>query len=41
MAGVRKLGRTTSHRLATLNNLATSLILNGKIETTLARAKEL
>lgn len=41
MAGVRKLGRSTSHRKATLNNLVTSLVLNGKIETTLARAKEL
>lgn len=40
MAGTRKLSRTTSHRNATLNNLVTSLILNGKIETTLARAKE-
>lgn len=40
MAGTRKLSRTTSHRKATLNNLVTSLILNGKIETTLARAKE-
>lgn len=40
MAGTRKLSRTTSHRNATLNNLVTSLILNGKVETTLARAKE-
>lgn len=41
MAGVRKLGRTTSHRKSLLNNLTTSLILNGKIETTLAKAREL
>lgn len=40
MAGTRKLSRTTSHRLSMLNNLVTSLILNGKVETTLARAKE-
>ncbi len=40
MAGTRKLSRTTSHRNATLNNLVTSLILNGKVETTVARAKE-
>ena len=41
MAGVRKLGRVTSHRKALLNNLTTSLILNGKVETTLAKAKEI
>lgn len=41
MAGVRKLGRTTSHRKSLLNNLTTSLILHGKVETTLAKAKEL
>lgn len=40
MPGTRKLSRTTSHRNAMLNNLVTSLILNGKIETTLAKAKE-
>lgn len=40
MPGVRKLSRTTSHRNAMLNNLVSSLILNGKIETTLAKAKE-
>lgn len=41
MAGTRKLSRSTSHRMATLNNLVTSLVLNGRIETTLAKAKEL
>lgn len=40
MPGTRKLSRTTSHRNAMLNNLVTSLILNGKVETTLAKAKE-
>ena len=37
----RKLGRTASHRAATLSNLATALIMNKRIETTLAKAKEL
>ena len=37
----RKLGRTTSHRKALLRNLVTSLILKGRIETTLPKAKEL
>ena len=40
MPGTRKLSRTTSHRKAMLNNLVTSLILNGRVETTLAKAKE-
>lgn len=40
MPGTRKLSRVTSHRDATLNNLVSSLILNGKIETTLAKARE-
>ncbi len=38
--GTRKLGRTTDHRLAMLKNLTTSLLLNGKITTTEAKAKE-
>ena len=38
--GTRKLGRTTDHRLAMLRTLTTSLVLNGKIETTQAKAKE-
>ena len=37
----RKLGRTASHRKATMNNLATSLFLNGSIRTGRAKAKEL
>lgn len=40
MARNRKLGKTTDQRLAMLRCQATDLILNGKIETTLARAKE-
>ena len=40
MAGTRKLGRTTDQRLAMLKSLTTDLILNGKIVTTEARAKE-
>lgn len=35
------LGRTTPHRKAMLSNMATSLILNKRIETTVAKAKEL
>jgi len=37
----RKLGVTAEHREALLKNLATELILRGKIETTEMRAKEL
>ena len=37
----RKLGRTSSHRMSMLRNLATSLVLNERIETTLPKAKEL
>jgi large subunit ribosomal protein L17 len=36
-----KLNRNTSHRRALLRNLATSLVLKDRIETTLPRAKEL
>lgn len=39
--GYRKLGRTSSHRLALLKNLSIAIIKNGKIETTLPKAKEL
>jgi len=39
--GYRKLGRTSSHRAALLKNLSIALITNGKIETTLPKAKEL
>jgi large subunit ribosomal protein L17 len=37
----RKLGVTTSHRLAMFRNMATSLILHEQITTTLPKAKEL
>jgi ribosomal protein L17 len=37
----RKLGRTASHRKALLRNMATSLILSERMETTLPKAKEL
>ena len=40
MARNRKLGRTTSQRLAMLKVQTTDLFLNGKITTTEARAKE-
>lgn len=40
MSGTRKLGRATSHRLAMLRAMVTFLLENGKIETTLYRAKE-
>ena len=35
------LGRTAPHRAAMLSNMATSLILHKRIETTVAKAKEL
>src|SRR5262245_30105111 len=37
----RKLGRNASHRKALFNNLVTSLLEHGRIETTEAKAKEL
>jgi large subunit ribosomal protein L17 len=37
----RKLGRTASHRKAMLANMAVSLLKHERIETTLAKAKEL
>jgi len=40
MSKDRKLGRTTDIRLAMLKSQTTDLMLHGKIETTLARAKE-
>ena len=36
----RKLGRPTAHRMAMLQTMATVAIENGRIETTLTRAKE-
>ncbi len=38
---MRKLGRPTDHRNALLRNLLTNLILNGRVETTEPKAKEL
>ena len=40
MAVQRKLGRPTDQRIAMLRNLTTSLLENGKIETTDTRANE-
>ncbi|MBQ4574230.1 MAG: 50S ribosomal protein L17 [Clostridia bacterium] len=40
MPGTRKLGRPTAHRKSMLRGLVTYLLENGKIETTLTRAKE-
>ena len=41
MAGSRKLGRTSDHRKAMLRAMVTFLLENGKIETTVTRAKEI
>lgn len=40
MAGSRKLGRASDHRKAMLRAMVTFLLENGKIETTVTRAKE-
>ena len=40
MPGTRKLGRSTAHRKAMLRSLTTSLLENGKMTTTVTRAKE-
>lgn len=40
MPGTRKLGRPTDQRTAMLRSMVTFLLENGKIETTVARAKE-
>lgn len=40
MATNRKLGRESSHRRAMLRAMVTYLLENGKIETTVTRAKE-
>ena len=39
--GLRKLNRTTSHRLAMLRNMTVSLLKHEAIKTTLPKAKEL
>src|SRR3954470_6607072 len=40
-SGLRKLNRTSSHRLAMLRNMTNSLLLHEVIKTTLPKAKEL
>ena len=40
MPGTRKLGRDTAHRTAMLRAMVTFLLENGRIETTVSRAKE-
>ena len=40
MPDTRKLGRTSDHRTAMLRAMVTFLLENGKIETTVTRAKE-
>ena len=40
MLGTRKLGRTSDHRRAMMRAMVTYLFENGKIETTVTRAKE-
>ncbi len=40
MPGTRKLGRASDHRKAMLRAMVTYLLENGKIETTVTRAKE-
>ncbi|MFI3114725.1 MAG: 50S ribosomal protein L17 [Clostridia bacterium] len=40
MPGTRKLGRKTDHRMAMLRAMVTFLLETGRIETTVARAKE-
>jgi large subunit ribosomal protein L17 len=37
----RRFSRTAEHRSAMMRNMATSLFLHGRVETTTARAKEL
>ena len=38
---LRRLNRTSSHRNAMLRNLVSSLIEHGRVETTVAKAKEI
>ena len=40
MPGTRKLGRATDHRIAMLRGMVTLFLEKGKLETTVARAKE-
>ena len=40
MPGTRKLGRPPAHRMSMLRGLVTYLLENGRLETTVTRAKE-
>ena len=40
MPGTRKLGKTTDQRMAMLRQQVTALLENGRMETTITRAKE-
>ena len=41
MPGTRKLGKTTDQRMAMLRQQVTDLLVNGRMETTITRAKEI
>ena len=41
MPGTRKLGKTTAQRMAMLRQQVTDLLDNGRMETTITRAKEI
>mgnify|MGYP000405727684 CR=1 FL=1 len=41
MPGTRKLGKTTDQRMAMLRQQVTDFLDNGKMETTITRAKEI
>ena len=41
MPGTRKLGKTTDQRMAMLRQQVTDFLDNGKMETTVTRAKEI
>jgi len=41
MPGTRKLGKTTDQRMAMLRQQVTDLLANGRMETTVTRAKEI
>ena len=40
MPGTRKLGRPTAHRLSMLKGMVTTLLDNGRLSTTVTRARE-
>ena len=41
MPGTRKLGKTTDQRMAMLRQQVTDLLVKGRMETTISRAKEI